>query len=649
MTSLILCPGQVNSFHNGYGLRSMKSRFAPGKIWASIKDAFKELSITQKIGYANALAIGLSISGTLVGLFVGDHYQSQAQEKLAAATQKETLLHTLDTCILKIRAHPQKLVATIEEPLWFRYEVGEFQNNVATFKALLSDINTAADQPEKSDRSLKQLAQDYQATVDGYTQRFETIWPQVNPLNLPSDQRSAAQMQVLTSLLEEEGRNIDREFEKLAGQLQTFRQTATERQKLANRQLEAANRLRGYIIVASLLLSIGTAIVLSLYTGRAITRPLKAVTQTAQQVTQHSNYDLQAPIETGDEVGILANSLNQLIAKVKQQIQQLAEGQRFLEERVEDRTRELQTTLKTLQDMQTQLIQSEKMSSLGEMVAGIAHEINNPVNFIHGNVTHAQDYLNALFELIALYQTLYPIPATRIQAKIEEMELDFIQSDFVNILASMQMGTQRIQEIVTSLRTFSRLDESEVKDINLHEGIDSTLLILKHRIGKQVEIIKHYGDLPRIYCYPAQLNQVFLNLIVNSIDALVDCDVQPKTITISTRPVRELEWKPPSVGLPLQSPDESTDKAAEDCIQISIQDNGPGIPPDIRKKIFNPFFTTKPTGRGTGLGLAICYRIIETHRGKIEVRSTLGKGTEFRITLPLHLSSLLTTVSTAYS
>jgi len=593
----------------------MENWLAPREVWGSLRGAFKGLSITRKIGCANALAIGISISGTLLGLFVGDYYQAQARIKLATATQKEMLLHTLDTCILKIRAHPQKLVATIEEPLWFRYEVGEFQNNVANFKALLSDIDTVADQTGRSAKLLKKLAQDYTIAVDGYTQRFETIWPQVNPLNLPAEQRSVAQMQVLASLLEEEGRKIDREFEKLASQLETFRQSATERQKLANRQVEEASRLRVRIIVASILFSIGIAIVLSMYTGRAIVSPLKAVMQTAQQVTQHSNYNLQVPIETGDEVGLLANSLNQLIAKVKQQVQQLAAGKYALEEQ----TQELQTTLKTLQDMQTQLIQSEKMSSLGEMVAGIAHEINNPVNFIHGNVTHAQDYLRTLFDVLALYQHQYPTPATKLQEKIDEIELDFIQSDFSDILASMQMGTRRIQKIVTSLRTFSRLDESEVKDINLHEGIESTLLILKHRIGKQVEIIKDYGDVPRICCYPAQLNQVFLNLIVNSIDALVDCDVQPKTITIST------------------------DKTAENCIQVRIQDNGPGIPPGIREKIFNPFFTTKPIGKGTGLGLAICYRIIETHRGKIEVISTVGKGTDFRITLPLQPSNLLTT------
>jgi two-component system NtrC family sensor kinase len=193
------------------------------------------------------------------------------------------------------------------------------------------------------------------------------------------------------------------------------------------------------------------------------------------------------------------------------------------------------------------------------------------------------------------------------------MDWDFLQSDFPKMLASMHMGTKRIQEIVTSLRNFSRLDESEVKDVNLHEGIDSTLIILGSKIKPEIEIIKNYGNLPKISCYPAQINQVFLNLIVNSLDALLSSDLKPKQITICTRRIEET------------------------AIQISIQDNGPGIPEEIHQKIFNPFFTTKPVGQGTGLGLSICYHIIEKHEGKIEVISEVDRGTEFKITLPIRL------------
>ena len=583
---------------------------------------FNRLNIAQKIGFATSLAVGISMSGTILGLFVGDYYQNQANQTLSVTSEQESLLHNIETCILKIRAHPRKLVATIEDPIWFRYEVEQFRATVETADNLLSELNAIANQSKgRASQRLKALSDGYQTTIDSYVRRFERIWPQVNPLKLPAEERAAAQMQVLTSVLEEETRQLDIQFETLAGRLEQFRKIATERQTAAKLHLEAAQNLRLQIIVASSLFSIGIAVVLSRYTGQAIARPLKAVTTTAWQVTQQSNYDLQAPVEASNEVGLLADSLNQLIRKVKQQMQQLAESKQFLEERVEERTKALQTALAQLQETQTQLIQTEKMSSLGEMVAGIAHEINNPVNFIHGNITHAEQYLRDLFELIALYQESYPAVnpksqtriQTKIQTKIDEIELDFIQADFQKILASMRMGTERIQEIVASLRSFSRLDEAEVKDVDLHEGLNSTLLILNSRLKHNIKVIKDYGTLPLISCHPAQLNQVFLNLLVNSIDALLNCEVEPKQIVIRTK----------SLG--------------QGKIQAIFQDNGPGIPAEVQSKIFNPFFTTKPVGQGTGLGLAICYRIIEKHQGRIEVASESGKGSEFRITLPLQL------------
>ncbi|MGK7925130.1 MAG: sensor histidine kinase [Spirulina sp.] len=576
---------------------------------------WKLSSISKKIVYANSLAIGIAISGTMLGLAIGDYYHDRARENLAIATQQEMLLYDLETAILKIRAHPQKLIASIEDPIWFRYEVGQFQTNIKRANQLLAELERERDRAGKSTQYIEKLCRDYQTTVDAYVERFEQIWPQVNPLRLSAEGREEAQKKVLLSVLEEETRQIDIQFEKLTGQFEKLLEVAVDKQDIANYQAERAKHLRERIILASLLFSSGIAIILSLYTGRKIARPLEAVTETARKVMQNSDYTLQAPVKTRDEVGVLANSLNQLIGKVKQQIEQLAEARNCLEERVKERTQELQETLETLQETQTQLIQTEKMSSLGEMVAGIAHEINNPVSFIHGNVTCATEYLQDLFDLLILYRESYPDGKPQIQERIEEIDLDFIQSDFPKLLTSMRMGTQRIQEIVTSLRNFSRLDEAEVKDVNIHEGIESTLIILSSKIKQGIEIIKDYGDLPHISCYPAQLNQVFLNLIVNGIDALIGSEIDPKQITIHTRQTEEQE------------------------IQVSIQDNGLGIPEEIRHKIFNPFFTTKPIGKGTGLGLAICYRIIEKHDGRIDVLSEVGQGTEFRITLPIQLTT----------
>jgi len=286
-----------------------------------------------------------------------------------------------------------------------------------------------------------------------------------------------------------------------------------------------------------------------------------------------------------------------------------------LEERVEERTEELTTALYQLKHTQTQLIQTEKMSSLGQMVAGVAHEINNPVNFIHGNLEYANQYIIDLLKLIRLYQQEYPQPTEAIAEEIAEIELDFLTEDLLKLLESMKIGSERIRQIVLSLRNFSRLDESQMKLVDIHEGIDNTLLILNSRLKQGIEVIKNYGELPEIECYPAQLNQVFMNILVNAIDALEESGDNSKKSKI------------PQILIQTQKLDSSQ-------ILVRISDNGPGISLAIQSKLFDPFFTTKEPGKGTGIGLAICYQIVEKHRGKIEVISSLGAGAEFAIALP---------------
>ncbi|WNZ25110.1 AAA family ATPase [Leptolyngbya sp. NK1-12] len=296
-----------------------------------------------------------------------------------------------------------------------------------------------------------------------------------------------------------------------------------------------------------------------------------------------------------------------------------------LEQKVEQRTQELHKknqhlteTLEKLQSTQIQLIQAEKMSSLGKMVAGIAHEINNPVNFIHGNVIHAETYFQELFELIALYQTHYPQPASAIQAKFETMGLDFLREDVQKLIHSMKVGSDRIRKIILSLRNFSRLDEAEMKPVNIHEGIESTLLILQHHLKAKTDrpeivLVKEYGELPEITCYASQLNQVFMNILSNAIDALEE-SLTP-TIRIQTKLVNHNE------------------------VAVCIADNGMGMSAEVQQRLYDPFFTTKPVGKGTGLGMSICYAIVEKHNGRIEVNSELGKGTEFVIVIPLLATS----------
>ncbi|MEG3933858.1 PAS domain S-box protein [Microcoleus sp. T3_B1] len=293
---------------------------------------------------------------------------------------------------------------------------------------------------------------------------------------------------------------------------------------------------------------------------------------------------------------------------------------------------EAEVALKTLQQTQAQLIQAEKMSGLGQLVAGVAHEINNPVNFIYGNLSHTADYTQNLLKLIQLYQQTYPTNA-QIQEKIEEFELDYISEDLPKMLTSMKVGADRIRQIVLSLRNFSRLDEAEMKPVDIHEGIDSTLMILQNRLKANpahpaIEIVKEYGDLPRVECYAGQLNQVFMNILANAIDALENYDNQRSRKDIQTNPSR--------ITIRTKLVTNETHSGYSKNVVIQVQDNGPGMPETVRQQVFNPFFTTKPTGKGTGLGLSISYQIVvDKHGGFIQCFSQPHQGAEFRIEIPV--------------
>ena len=325
--------------------------------------------------------------------------------------------------------------------------------------------------------------------------------------------------------------------------------------------------------------------------------------------------------------------LNQKIEEQNKTEAELHQLTKELDERVQNRTAELSETLSRLKQTQVHLVQSEKMSSLGQMMAGIAHEINNPVNFIYGNLKPAQDYFQDLIDLVGHYQDCYPEPNEEIQDHLEELDLEFMTEDAFKLLESLRIGADRIRQIVLSLRNFSRLDEADIKCVDLHEGIESTLLILKSKLKgegstPEVEVFRRYGEIPRVECYPSQLNQVFMNILSNAIDALDDYNhfliqqgkptVQSQ-ICICTKQVMSADGKAQIV--------------------ITIKDNGPGIPEGIQNKLFEPFFTTKPVGEGTGLGLSISHQIVvEKHKGEIVCQSEVSKGTEFIISIPSHQS-----------
>jgi signal transduction histidine kinase len=327
---------------------------------------------------------------------------------------------------------------------------------------------------------------------------------------------------------------------------------------------------------------------------------------------------------------VLARVENQLtIQRLQKKLHEQNARLRESEAKEREKSQQLELALQQLQNAQAQLIQSEKMSSLGNVVAGVAHEINNPISFIKGNLSPVREYTQDLLRLVRLYAEDFPNPTAAIQEQLEAIDFTFLRNDLPKLIASMSIGADRIEEIVHSLRNFSRLDEAELKAVDIHEGLESTLMILQHRLKDEadqtiIKVVKEYEDLPKIECYAGQMNQVFMNVLTNAIDALqsekswandVDDSSPIPTITIGT-------------------------KLLSNCqVGIYITDNGPGITEDIQQRIFEPFFTTKEVGQGKGLGLSISYAIVvENHGGQLRCLSVPAQGATLAIEIPIHHS-----------
>ncbi|MEO0827353.1 MAG: ATP-binding protein [Cyanobacteria bacterium J06639_16] len=574
----------------------------------------------QKIGYGYFVAIAIGFVGCLTGMLVADYYQGQSIEQIWEAQAQSQLLQNFERTASELHLYTTRLAVMAKQPEQLQQAQAEdleayvkdlHAHKQAIEQFLADDPVWIATDPADINALVQTYTDELDICITTLQNQLETI-PTGDEFSLSN----ALSAKLNTIAIGDTAERIDQFHQ----ELQALVAVARAQELQAGHVMETAQGFEKLMIVVSMLLSAAIASVIAWRTSRAIAGPIERVTDVAQRVAKNSDFSLRVNITTADEIGMLAAALNRLI----QRMQVRTDSLNRTAQRAKAQAHELEQTLKTLQQTQAQMIQAEKMSSLGQMVAGIAHEINNPVSFIYGNLDYAKRYVNDLLYLIKVYQQAVPMPPAAVQQCQEAIEYEFLQEDLPKLLASLEIGAERIRSIVLSLRIFSRLNEANIKPINLQNNIDSTLVILNHRLKEQpdrpaIELVKNYSDLPLVECYAGQLNQVFTNILANAIDALEEKWIAVKDTQPDWRPKLEI----------------STQAHPKHRVSITIRDNGPGIPEEVRQKIFDPFFTTKAVGKGTGLGMSISYEIVvDKHGGQLILDSSPTGGTSFVIELP---------------
>ncbi|MEM6500774.1 MAG: ATP-binding protein [Cyanobacteria bacterium P01_C01_bin.89] len=595
---------------------------------------FKCQRIAQKITLGYALTIGIAIAGTSAGLGVGALFETQAAlERDTAAQQAEWVFRLSNRTSPLALLYPQQLLGIANKPIWLRYKVSQAQNDISTLRLFITEFEGFIEE-NQSQQGISQgmtIVRPLREFLDQYELWLEDVWQSIRSMPSESDVETGE----LTSRIKQdrllllqqqldnpESEALQVEMGRLARRLGHLGEAAAMQERRALAGFRDAQNLRVSIVVIGLVGSAALAILCAIVISRAIARPIRDLTSQTRRITDEENFDRRVSIDTEDETAQLATSIDQLVRWAGQYTRELELAQDTLEQRVESRTRELRTA-------QAQVIQSEKMSSLGQLVAGVAHEINNPVGFIYSNVNHATEYVRDLLDVIEVYRNEHE-ETEAIAEKLEEVDLPFLEEDVMKMLRSMKGGADRIKQIVLSLRTFSRLDEADLKFADLHQGLDSTLTILEHRLkgtGERpaINVVQDYGTLPLVNCFAGEMNQVFMNLIINAVDALEEAMAQSNAKAASPADfIPEIVIK--------------THVEGERCL-ISFRDNGPGICASVRDRLFDPFVTTKAVGKGTGMGLAVSYQIVtDKHYGRLTCRSQPGLGSTFEIEIPVDVA-----------